>query len=137
MTVAESLGVGARPGATPGIDLPALPPAGIVVVVSGPPPAAPQPVAPLGETRRERTRRHGRRGRLYAWALLLVVAVVVLVALAVANTRQVELSWVVGSARASVVWIVIGSAILGWLLGMATSIIFRALTRRPRTPPPA
>lgn len=109
----------------------------IVVAVSGPPPAAPEPVAPLGETPQERGRRHGRRGRLYAWALLLVGAAVVLVALAVANTRQVELSWVVGSARASVVWIIIGAAILGWLLGMATGIIFRARTRRPRTRPPA
>jgi uncharacterized integral membrane protein len=109
----------------------------IVAVVSGPPPGAPEPVAPLGETSRERVRRHSRRGRLYAWALLLVGAVVVLVALAVANTRQVELSWVVGSARASVVWIIIGSAILGWLLGMATSIVFRARTRRPRNRPPA
>lgn len=105
--------------------------------MSGPPPAAPEPVAPRGETARERGHRHGRRGRLYAWALLLVGAAVVLVALAVANTRQVELSWVVGSAHASLVWIVIGSAILGWLLGMATSIIFRARTRTPRTPPPA
>ncbi len=82
-------------------------------------------------------RRHGRRERLYAWAVLVVVATVVLVALAVANTRQVELSWVIGSTHASVVWIIVGSAILGWLLGLATSIIFRARTRPPRTRPPA
>jgi len=120
-----------------GIALSASLPLRILIHVSGPPPAAPKPVAPLGETPRERARRHGRRGRLYAWALLLVGAVVVLVALAVANTRQVELSWVVGSAHASVVWIIIGSAILGWLLGIATSIIFRARTRMPRRRPPA
>jgi uncharacterized integral membrane protein len=52
-----------------------------------------------------------------------------LVALAVANMHQVEFSWVVGSSTVSLVWIVIFTAILGWLLGIVTSVVFRWRTR--------
>jgi uncharacterized integral membrane protein len=68
--------------------------------------------------------------RLYAWAFALVSLVIVVVALAVANTRQVKISWVVGTSRASLVWIVLAAALLGWLLGMTTSVVFRLRTRR-------
>jgi uncharacterized integral membrane protein len=53
-----------------------------------------------------------------------------LIALAVANTRQVKLSWVVGTSHASLVWIILASAVLGWLLGIVTSVVFRLRTRR-------
>jgi len=38
------------------------------------------------------------------------------IALAVANTRQVKLSWVVGTSHASLVWTILVGAVLGWLL---------------------
>ena len=79
-----------------------------------------------------RLRRLGQRTRLYAWAFVLVALIVVVIALAVANTRQVKLSWVVGTTRTSLVWIVVTAVILGWLLGIATSILFRLRTRRRR-----
>jgi uncharacterized integral membrane protein len=82
------------------------------------------------EPRGARLRRHGHRTGLYAWAFALVALLVVVIALAVANTRQVELSWVVGTSHASLVWIVLAAAVLGWLLGIATSIVFRLRTRR-------
>jgi len=82
------------------------------------------------EPRSERLRRHGRRARLYGWAVALVALLVVVIALVVANTRQVQLSWVVGKTHASLVWIVLAAAILGWLLGIVTSIVFRLRTRR-------
>jgi uncharacterized integral membrane protein len=44
----------------------------------------------------------------------------------------VKLSWVFGSGHASLVWIVIASVVLGWLLGIVTAIIFRLRTRRRR-----
>ena len=75
-------------------------------------------------------RRHARRTWLYTWAAALVALVVVLVALAVANTRKVEVDWVFGSTRQSLVWIILVAGILGWLLGIATSVIFRFRTRR-------
>ena len=88
--------------------------------------------APPAETRGQRVSRKARRARLYTWAFLLVALLVVLVALVAANTRNVKLSWVFGSGHASLVWIILSAAILGWLLGIATSVIFRRRTRRPQ-----
>lgn len=90
------------------------------------------------EPRAERLRRHGHRSELYIWAFALVALLVGLIALATANTRQVKLSWVVGSSHASLVWIILASAILGWLLGIFTSVAFRLRTRRRTVgvPPP-
>jgi uncharacterized integral membrane protein len=55
---------------------------------------------------------------------------VVLVALIIANTRRVEVSWVLGSTRQSLVWIILVAAIAGWLSGIVTSVLFRRRTRR-------
>jgi uncharacterized integral membrane protein len=82
------------------------------------------------ESRRERLGRHGRRTKLYTWAFVLVAALIILVALIAANTRKVKVDWVIGSTRASLVWIVLAAAVLGWLLGIATSVVFRRRTRR-------
>jgi uncharacterized integral membrane protein len=89
------------------------------------------PAAPA-ETRGDRLRRHGRRTGLYAWAFGLVALLVVLIALVAANTRQVKLSWAVGTGHASLVWIILAAAVLGWLLGIFTSVVFRLRTRRRR-----
>ena len=99
------------------------------------PDATPTPRAPETEPvegRRERLRRHGHRFGLYASALVLVALLVVVVALVIANTRQVQVSWVVGKSHASLVWLVLVTAILGWLVGIATSVVFRLRTRRRR-----
>jgi uncharacterized integral membrane protein len=84
------------------------------------------------ETSGERFRRKAHRSGLYLYAFFTVALLVCLVALAVANARQVEFSWVVGSSEVSLVWIVIFSAILGWLLGIVTSVVFRWRTRARR-----
>jgi len=86
------------------------------------------------ESRSERFRRHGHRAGLYTLAFTLVALLVILIALVVANTRQVKLSWVAGSGHASLVWIILASAVLGWLLGIVTSVVFRLRTRRRRRP---
>ena len=90
------------------------------------------PADPGVEPRRARLRRHGRRTGLYTWAFGLIGLLVILIALVVANTRQVKLSWVVGTGHASLVWIVLAAAVLGWLLGIVTSVVFRLRTRPPR-----
>jgi uncharacterized integral membrane protein len=87
-----------------------------------------RPLAPT-ETRAERLRRRGRHGVLYTWATIVVVMLVVVIALVVANTRQVKVSWVFGDSHASLVWLVLISAIAGWLGGIATAILFRRRTR--------
>lgn len=94
----------------------------------------PLPLTEPVEPRGDRLRRHAHRTRLYASALGLAALLVVLIALVVANTRQVKLSWVVGSSRASLVWIILAGAVLGWLLGIVTGVVFRLRTRRRRAP---
>ena len=98
----------------------------------GVPREVPAESATAVETRGERFRRKAHRTGLYLYAFFTVALLVCLVALAVANTDQVEFSWVVGSSTVSLVWIVIFSAILGWLLGIVTSAVFRWRTRARR-----
>ena len=82
------------------------------------------------EPRGERLRRGTRRTGLYSWAFVLAGLLVVLVALVLANTRRVEVSWVLGSTRQSLVWIILAAAIVGWLSGIVTSVLVRRRTRR-------
>jgi len=59
-----------------------------------------------------------------------VGAVVILALLVAANARSVKVDWVVGSADASLIWIILAAAVLGWLVGIATTVVFRHRTRR-------
>jgi Uncharacterized integral membrane protein len=93
------------------------------------PPTA-QTQSSTAEPRGERLRRGTRRANLYTWAFVLLGLLVVLIALVIANTREVEVSWVLGSTRQSLVWIIVAAAIVGWLAGIATSVLFRRRTRR-------
>jgi uncharacterized integral membrane protein len=93
-----------------------------------PPVAAEAP--PLPESRGQQLMRHGHRARLYTWAVMFVAALVVLIVLIAANLRSVKLDWIVGSTHASLVWIILAATVLGWLLGIATSVLFRFRTRR-------
>jgi uncharacterized integral membrane protein len=71
----------------------------------------------------------GSRVGLYARVFVLVALLVVLIALVVANTPgTVELSWVFGSGRVSIVWVIVLSAILGWLAGIVTGALIRHST---------
>jgi uncharacterized integral membrane protein len=81
------------------------------------------------ESRRERASRYARRTRLYTWATVLVVVFVALVVLVAENTRSVKVGWIFGYSHVSLVYLVLFAAILGWLLGVATSILFRRSTR--------
>ena len=85
---------------------------------------------PAGESRGERLGRQARRTRFYTGASLLVGAVVILALLVAANARSVKVDWVVGSTHASLIWIILAAAVLGWLVGIATSVVFRHRTRR-------
>ncbi len=101
-------------------------------------PEAPTPESKLeppsvtpDESRKERVARYGRRARLYTGAVGFVVLLAVLVILSTKNTTSVKLDWVVGSTPASLVWIILVAAILGWLLGITTAVVFHHRTRRP------
>jgi len=102
-----------------------------------PPEAAPEPStehvpARPAESHGQRLTRHLHRARLYTGALAFVALIAVLIVLISANTRTVKLSWAFGSTRASLVWMILATAVVGWLLGIVTAVVFRARTRRPR-----
>jgi uncharacterized integral membrane protein len=99
--------------------------------LSTPSPELSTPVAPV-ETRRDRAGRHGRRGKLYGWAVLLILALVLVVILVAENTRRVKVGWIFGYSHISLVFLILFATVLGWLLGVATSVVFRRRTRRPR-----
>ena len=97
-----------------------------------------QPEAPLPpqvERRRDRVGRQAHRARLYTWAVVLVTLLVLLVILVVENTRRVKVGWIFGYSHISLVFLVLFATVLGWLLGVATSIVFRRRTRRPANGP--
>ena len=93
-------------------------------------PARPPNRPPVGEPRGERAGRHLHRARLYTGAFAFIGLIVVLIVLISVNTRTVKLSWAFGSTRASLVWIILATAVIGWLLGIATGFAFRRRTRR-------
>lgn len=84
------------------------------------------------ETRTQRFRRKAHRGRLHGYAIVGVAVVAYLVALAASNTTHVKVSWVFGSSHVSLVWLVLFTAVLGWLLGILTSARLHWRTRAPR-----
>ena len=89
--------------------------------------------APNGaETRAERFRRKALRGRLHGYAIAAVALVAALIALAASNTVQVKVNWLIGSSHISLVWLVLVTAIVGWLLGLMASARFKWRTRAPR-----
>ncbi|HTZ05277.1 MAG TPA: hypothetical protein VMB53_05940 [Gaiellaceae bacterium] len=62
---------------------------------------------------------------------MLVAVLALLVVLVSANTHAVKLGWAVGSTHASLDWIILAAAVLGWLLGITTAVVFNHRTRRP------
>jgi uncharacterized integral membrane protein len=88
--------------------------------------------APGGESSRGRARRMARRRRLHGYVLLAVALFAFVIALAASNTARVKVNWVFGSSRVSLVWLVLATAILGWLLGLLTNAALHRRTRAPR-----
>ena len=86
------------------------------------------------ETGGARFARKAHRARLYLYAGAAVALLVFLIALALANTGHVKVSWVFGTSSVSLVWLVLFSAILGLLLGMVIGALFHWRTRTPREP---
>ena len=85
------------------------------------------------ETRWQRGRRYGHRGSLYASLVLGIVATVLLILLIARNTRQVRVDYVFGHANTALIWLVVISAITGWVLGIVTAYLIRRRTRWRRT----
>lgn len=84
------------------------------------------------ETKGARFARKAHRTRLYVYTGAALALLVFLIALVLANTRHVEVSWVFGASSVSLVWLVLFAAILGLLLGMVIGALFHWRTRTPR-----
>jgi uncharacterized integral membrane protein len=85
------------------------------------------------ESRRDRALRYGHRTSLYATLILGIAAAVLLILLIARNTRQVRLDYIAGDTRAGLIWLIIISAITGWVLGIVTAFLIRRRTRWNRT----
>jgi uncharacterized integral membrane protein len=89
-----------------------------------------EPTTLAEETRRDRGLRYSHRTGLWV-ALVIAIAVIVFLILLVArNTRQVKLDYVFNSTQTALIWLIVISAICGWVLGIATSFLVRHRTRR-------
>jgi uncharacterized integral membrane protein len=84
------------------------------------------------ETRAERFRRNARQGGLHIYAVGVVVLVGALIALAASNTADVKVNWLIGSSHVSLVWLVLVTAVIAWVLGLLASVRFQWLTRARR-----
>ena len=93
---------------------------------------APVESARTGESRGGRVRRKAHRGRLHLYAFGAVALLAYVIALGAVNTRHVQVDLVFGSSSVSLVWLVLFAAILGWLLGILITTVFRWRTRAPR-----
>jgi uncharacterized integral membrane protein len=96
---------------------------------------APEPQAAPAyepETRLARGRRYSHRTGLYVTLVIAIATIVFLILLIARNTRQVKIDYVAGSTETALIWLVIVSAITGWVLGIVTAfLIRRRTTRRP------
>lgn len=92
----------------------------------------PERQAPAEETRFRRGVRYGHRTTLYVALVAALIAIVYLILLIARNTDTVTLDYVFGKATSRLIWLIVISAITGWVLGIATSFLVRRRTRRPR-----
>ncbi|HET6496490.1 MAG TPA: hypothetical protein VFH61_14130 [Thermoleophilia bacterium] len=89
------------------------------------PPAASRPVVSAGRSGAHRT-------LIYLYLVVATAVLVILVALVVANREAVNVSWVFGSSSVSLVWLVLGTALLGLLLGLFVGVLLRYWMRGSR-----
>jgi uncharacterized integral membrane protein len=81
------------------------------------------------ETRLRRGIRYSHRTGLYVSLVIAIATIVFLILLVARNTRGVKVDYVFGSTHARLVWLVIISAITGWVLGIVTAFLIRRRTR--------
>jgi uncharacterized integral membrane protein len=85
--------------------------------------------APVEETRFGKGVRQSQRAGRTLSIVVAIAALVFLILLIVRNTRQVKVDYVFGDAQARVVWLIVISALTGWVLGLATSYLVRRRRR--------
>src|SRR4051812_46138264 len=94
---------------------------------------SPQPGGPGEEGAPEETADEGIRQwqpRLYLKLLLLLLVIAYVIAFALENNKDVHLHFVLGTARVSLIWLILLSLGLGLLLGVLLSQLYRRRRRR-------
>ena len=81
------------------------------------------------ESRFRRGLRYGHSTGLYVALAVAIAAIVFLILLISRNTRQVKLDYVVDSTQTRLIWLIVISAITGWILGIITAFLVRRRTR--------
>jgi uncharacterized integral membrane protein len=81
------------------------------------------------ETRLQRSLRYGHFTGLYVAAVIAIAVLVFLILLIARNTDQVKFDYVFSSARTALIWLIVISAIAGWVLGIVTAFLIRRRTR--------
>jgi uncharacterized integral membrane protein len=81
------------------------------------------------ETRLRRGIRYSHRTGLYASLVVAIATIVLLILLIAQNTRRVKVDYVFGTSQTRLIWLVIVSAITGWVLGIVTAFLIRRRTR--------
>lgn len=94
-----------------------------------PPPGAPPPPAGGPPRKPDRVRLDI---RFWLGLVLGLLVLAYLIGLIVDNTRRVRVGYVFGHGQASLVWIVVIGAIAGFLLGVATVLLYQRHRRRVR-----
>jgi uncharacterized integral membrane protein len=95
---------------------------------SGPPPAVTDDERPVEEPEEGFTRRW--QPRLYVRILVLGLLVAYAIAFVLENNKQTHVHFVLGTARASLIWVVLLSVGLGLVLGVLLSQLYRRRRRR-------
>ena len=84
------------------------------------------------ESRRDRVARYGHRTGLYVAIVLALAALVFLILLIARNSDAVTFDYVFDTAHTRLVWLIVISAIAGWVLGIVTAYLIRRRTRMRR-----
>jgi len=92
----------------------------------------PETTGPVEESRFDRGLRYGHRATLYASLVVGIGVLVFLILLVARNADQVDFDFVFGSTHTRLIWLIIISAIAGWVLGIVTAFLIRRRTREPR-----
>jgi uncharacterized integral membrane protein len=92
----------------------------------------PEHAGPVEESRFDRGLRFGHRTALYVALIVAIGVLVFLVLLVAGNTHRVKLDYVLDETYARLIWLIIISAICGWVLGIVTSFLIARRTRGPR-----
>jgi uncharacterized integral membrane protein len=84
---------------------------------------------PVEESRLQRGLRYGHRAGLYTSLVLGIAAVAFLILLIARNSHQVKVDYVFDTAYTHLIWLIVISSLIGWVLGIVTAFLVRRRTR--------